>query len=187
MKCKAIAITGQIGSGKSLMGDYLRQKGYEVIDCDQLSRIVADLPQTVSEVERLFGSSYVVEGKLNRAKIRAEILADEQKCNQYNALFFSQIKNLLTTAVQNSNQSVVFVEIPLIDAFDFSWYQIWQVQSSTSNRVQRVVQRDGVDEKDVISISNMQNYQAKPTHVIVNDGTKEQFFEKIDFLLSKNV
>ena len=185
MKCKVIAITGQIGSGKSLMGDYLRQKGYEVIDCDRLSRVVADLPQTVSEVERLFGSSYLSNGKLNRAKIRAEILADQDKCNQYNALFFDQIKQMLTTAVQNSNQSVVFVEIPLIDAFDFCWHQICQVQSSTTNRVERVKQRDGVDEADVINVSNLQNYATKPTHVILNDGTKEQFFEKIDLFLAQ--
>lgn len=187
MKCKVIAITGQIGSGKSLMGSYLRQKGYSVIDCDQLSRTVADMPQTVQAVCDTFGNQYVANGQLNRAKIRAEILADQDKCKLYNNLFFDEIKNLLTTAVTDANQSVVFVEIPLIDAFDFGWYQIWQIQSSAEQRISRVTQRDGVDKADVLRVSKLQNYSTQPTHIISNDGSKEQFFENIDLLLSKNL
>ena len=33
-----IAITGNIGSGKTTVGDYLRSKGYEVVDTDQIQR-----------------------------------------------------------------------------------------------------------------------------------------------------
>ena len=35
-----IAITGNIGSGKTTVGDYLRSKGYEVVDTDQIARDV---------------------------------------------------------------------------------------------------------------------------------------------------
>jgi len=33
-----IAITGGIGSGKSVLTDYLTEKGYTVIDADKMSR-----------------------------------------------------------------------------------------------------------------------------------------------------
>ncbi len=187
MKCKVIAITGQIGSGKSVLGNYLKDKGYTVIDCDQLSRTVANMPQTVEAVSNLFGNQYVTNGVLNREKIRAEILADKQKCNQYNQLFFDKILQNLTNAVQQSGKQVVFVEIPLIDAFAFDWYQIWQISCPTQQRVDRVTKRDNVDESDVLRVSALQVYSTKPTHVVVNDGTKEQFYQKIDLLLGKNI
>ena len=187
MKCKVIAITGQIGSGKSLLGSYLKSKGYVVVDCDQLSRQVANLPQTIEAVSNLFGSQYVVNGVLNREKIRAEILADSVKCGLYNQLFFDKIRQLLTNFVQQSNAQVVFVEIPLIDAFDYNWHQVWQLTSPTAQRVERVTKRDNVDESDVLRVSALQVYATKPTEVVVNDGTKEQFYQKIDLLLCKNL
>ena len=187
MKCKVIAITGQIGSGKSLLGNYLKSKGYFVVDCDKLSRDVASLPQTVETVKETFGSQYVSNGALNREKIRAEILADSNKCNLYNQLFFDKIRQMLTSAIQQSNATVVFVEIPLIDAFEYPWYQIWQVTSPIAMRVDRVTKRDNVDESDVLRVSALQVYATTPTLVVNNDGTKEQFYQKIDLLLCKNL
>ena len=70
MKRNAIALTGGIGSGKSAVGNYLRQKGFVVVDCDQLSRQIATEPQVLSQVEDLLGQGFVVDGQLDRAKIR---------------------------------------------------------------------------------------------------------------------
>ena len=187
MKCKLIAITGQIGSGKSVLGNYLKLKGYVVVDCDNLSRQIASSQQTIDAVATTFGGQYVIDGALNREKIRAEILADSVKCGLYNQLFFDKIRQLLTNFVQQSNEAVVFVEIPLIDAFEYPWYQIWQVTSPTEMRVDRVTKRDNVDESDVLRVSVLQVYNTKPTHVVVNDGTIEQFYQKIDLLLCKNL
>ena len=44
MKCKTVAVTGLIGSGKSVVGNYLRQKGFKVIDCDTVARKIAQEP-----------------------------------------------------------------------------------------------------------------------------------------------
>ena len=153
----------------------------------KLSREVARLPQTVDAVKETFGSQYVSNGSLNREKIRAEILADSNKCNLYNQLFFDKIRQMLTSAVQQSNATVAFVEIPLIDAFEYPWYQIWQVTSPTAMRVDRVTKRDNVDESDVLRVSALQVYTTTPTLVVNNDGTKEQFYQKIDLLLCKNL
>ncbi|MBO5867244.1 MAG: dephospho-CoA kinase, partial [Clostridia bacterium] len=56
MKRNAIALTGVIGSGKSAVGNYLRQKGFVVIDCDKLSREVANHWQVQQKVVQLLGA-----------------------------------------------------------------------------------------------------------------------------------
>ena len=57
MKRKVIAICGGIGSGKSVVGNILRNCGYTVLDCDKIARDVADLPETVLAVKKLLGTN----------------------------------------------------------------------------------------------------------------------------------
>ena len=71
MKRKVIAICGGIGSGKSVVGNILRNCGYTVLDCDKIARDVADLPETVLAVKKLLGTNAATnDGKLNRGYIR---------------------------------------------------------------------------------------------------------------------
>ena len=187
MKCKVIAITGQIGSGKSTVGKYLVQKGYSVIDCDSLSRIASTLPDVQQRVVCLLGKDSVVNGNLNRTYIRQLIFSDDNLYSQYNQIFLDKIKSLLTTAVDDlacqQGKKLVFVEIPLIDAFSYNWDEVVLVTSPQSQRIQRVTLRDGVDASDVENISNRQNYVTQPTVTINNDGSLDALFAKIDKLL----
>ncbi len=187
MKCKVIAITGQIGSGKSTVGKYLVQKGYSVIDCDSLSRTASTLPDVQQSVVCLLGKDSVVNGNLNRTYIRQLIFSDDNLYSQYNQIFLDKIKSLLTTAVDDlacqQGKNLVFVEIPLIDAFSYNWDEVVLVTSPQSQRIQRVTLRDGVDASDVENISNRQNYVTQPTVTINNDGSLDDLYQKTDSLL----
>jgi len=188
MKCKVIAITGQIGSGKSAVGKYLQQQGYSVLDCDQISRLVADMPCVQQSVAALLGEQSVVDGKLNRPLIRKTIFADDSLYSRYNQIFFDQIKQEITTAVCRLSAQgcrVVFVEIPLIDAFYYPWDAIWMVQCEVATRISRVTQRDGVDKSDVLAVSSKQSYQTAPTHTLINDGTLHDLYAKVDDLVKQ--
>lgn len=86
--------------------------------------------------------------------------------------------------VEQSN-GTIFVEIPLIDAFDFSWQQIWLVQRSLDDRVNSVVQRDGVSTQNVLDIASKQASCNHQTETINNNGTLQQLYSQIDVLLQK--
>ncbi len=184
MKCNVIALTGGIGSGKSVVGNYLQQKGFTVIDCDQISRQVATQSQVLNEIISLLGEDCVIDGQLNRAKIRNVIFADQQLCEQYNQIFHTRIKQELMQLVEQSN-GTVFVEIPLIDAFDFPWQQIWSVQRSLESRVDAVVKRDGVSVQNVLNIASNQLVCDNPTVTINNNGSLQQLYTQVDNLLQK--
>ena len=145
MKHKAIAICGYIGSGKSMVGNILRNCGCEVIDCDKLARQVADMPSTVEAVRDLMGDDAVLNGKLNRSYIRIRIFDNNKLLSKYNKIFTAAIKQRLTIAVEEANSPTVFVEIPLINAFDYPWDEVWQVVADTELCVQRVTARDIVE------------------------------------------
>lgn len=185
MKRKTIAITGGIGSGKSAVAQILRDYGYITVDCDQLARQVADMPQVVSQVASLLGEQFVVDGKLNRAEIRNVIFADSSLLEQYNQIFFDKIRQLLVEQV-DASQGVLFVEIPLLNAFPFDWTEIWLVKASQQDQIARVTLRDGVGEQNVSQIIDSQAQIKQATSVIVNDGTLEELKQKVALALQQS-
>ena len=184
MKHSAIALTGGIGSGKSAVGSYLRQKGFVVIDCDKLSRQIATEKQVQQQVVQLLGEQFVVNGQLDRAKIRSVVFANEQLLRQYSDIFHTRIKEILTQQVNFAN-GVVFVEIPLIEAFDFPWQQIWLVERDLESRVSAVVKRDNVTQENVFAVISKQTTCSNFTQKILNNGTLEQLYAQVEKLLNQ--
>lgn len=173
MKRKVVALTGGIGSGKTAVAEIVRNCGFQTIDCDVLGRIVADMPQTVDAVAGLLGSEYVSHGKLNRALIRERIFQDADLLARYNEIFFDGIRELLVSALQQTKGDV-FVEIPILDAFEFPWDEIWLVESDQATRVSRVTTRDGVDADNVLNVIANQKQYDNFTRKIVNNGTLDE-------------
>ena len=185
MKCNVIALTGGIGSGKSAVGNYLRHKGFDVIDCDKLARQVATDCQVQQKVALLLGEQFVVDGQLDRAKIRSVVFADEQLHKQYSNIFHERIKEVLTEQI-NALSGTIFVEIPLIDAFNFDWQQIWLVERDLQARVESVVKRDNVSAENVLAITAKQSICSNFTVKIENNGSLEDLYLRVDNLLATN-
>ena len=174
MKRKVVALTGTIGSGKSEVARILRTWGYETVDCDHLARQCADSPEVVFQVERLLGSDCIANGKLNRPAIRDKVFKDERLLRQYNQIFFDGVRQLLTDTLQSIDEQVVFVEIPVLDAFQFDFAEIWRIEADKSTQINRVTARDSVTAENVFNILNRQKKYENVTRVIVNNGTLEE-------------
>lgn len=71
MKAKVIGLTGQTGAGKTTVGAVLRRKGFDVIDCDIVSRDVVrpGMPALAKLAARFGGSILHADGSLNRKKL----------------------------------------------------------------------------------------------------------------------
>lgn len=185
MKRSVIALTGGIGSGKSAVGNYLRERGFVVIDCDKLSREVSTHPQVLQQVANLLGNEYVVDGKLDRAKIRGVVFGNQQLHKEYSKIFHERIRQVLIERI-NASDCTVFVEIPLLDAFDFTWDQIWLVERDVQSRVNAVVARDNVTAQNVLEIVSKQAICTNFTVKIDNNGTLVALYNQVDYLLQKH-
>lgn len=169
MKRKVIALTGKIGSGKSTVAKMLAEKGFKVIDCDALSRQVAEDSDALHQVEALLGAESTQGGKLNRKFVREKIFANKNLHARYSEIFWKKIKELLTAEVAACS-GLVFVEIPVLDAFSFDWNEIWCVECSVGDSIRRVTKRDNVSQESVLKVLNLQS-DCACTRKIFNNGT----------------
>ena len=184
MKRKVIALTGTIGSGKSEVARILRIWGYKTVDCDLLARQVADSPAVVSQVEQLLGSDCVADGKLNRIAIRDKVFKDENLLKRYEQIFFDGVRRLLIEAVQATNGNIVFVEIPILDAFPFDFVEVWRIESDKSTQLKRVIARDKVPAENALNILDRQKKYDNVTRVIVNNGSLDELETVVRQVLS---
>ena len=182
MKRKVVAVTGGIGSGKSEVCRILHEMGFTTVDCDSLARQIADEKEVVAAVERLLGHECVSDGAINRAKVRETVFKDEELLKKYDEIFFERVRQRLNDVVERSD-GTVFVEIAVIDAFDFDFDEIWLVESLKSTRIARVTSRDNVSEENVEHIIKRQRY-TKFNRVIRNNGSIKELREQVLLCIS---
>ena len=71
---KVVALTGGIGSGKSLVANYFFTLGAEVLDADQISRQVIERGTPgFDEVVATFGDSVLKDGNNIKVVIQGEV------------------------------------------------------------------------------------------------------------------
>ena len=83
-----IAITGGIGSGKSVVAGIVKVMGFEVYDCDTRAReLMTESDQVRKQLIEAFGNeTYLDDGSLNRQHLSAVAFADKQALARLNAI-----------------------------------------------------------------------------------------------------
>lgn len=150
-----IALTGGIGSGKSVVSKILLAMGYPVYDCDSMAKQImdADLDIHTRLCEEIHPQS-VVEGVIDRALISKIVFEDKAALARLNAIVHSAVKahlNRWVVSRQTNGAKKVFVETAiliqsgLIDMVD----DIWEVFAPIEVRIERVKKRNGLSNSQI--------------------------------------
>ena len=197
-KCKAvgpvkIAVTGGIGSGKSLVCRMLAEKGLPVVSADELSRRAVE-PGTPAygQILEYFGKSILMpDGTIDRPALRNVIRADSEAKKALESFVhpevFRQMEKHFADAVQNEASAVV-MEVPLLfESGMEGWFDcVVLVFTPEKERIRRIMARDGVSREEagsMIQIQMSEEKKRKQAHrVIDNDGSIEETRRSVDRL-----
>ena len=191
---KLIGLTGGIGAGKSTVSDYLKQKGYPVLDADLVAReIVEPGTETLSELSRAFGEEILnPEGSLNRGVLAKIVFTDANKKLLMDRIMHGKVIDiLLSRAKAMTDEPVVFIDVPLLFETGMDRYmdQVWMVDADEDVRIQRVMNRDGSSMEDVrkrIQYQSGRDEKIQKSHVILNNCCDRKIlYEQIDERLSE--
>ena len=183
MKCKVVAITGKIASGKSTVCSYLKSKGFVVVDCDKIAKEVLHQETVKQKVQNLLGENAYCNGFLNTKYVADVVFNDESLLSDYNDLVNLGVKEQIEIAQNNCQQPLLFCEIARLDAFEFSWHQIWVVKTEKTNVLVRSENRN-VDY--VEKVFHLQK-DFLGTLTLTNDGTPLDLYGQVDVALANLV
>ncbi len=192
---KLIAITGKIGSGKTSVLIYLKQKGYKVFSADKIYKEMLDEDEEfVQEICSALGvKPLVYQGKkyLDRIAVKQLVFTDKEKLKTLNSVTHTKIMDEMLRRCKEC-EGIVFCEVPLLaeSGCDSYFNAVWEVVRDTTHRVYAVTERDEVSLDLVEKISkNQRPYEKKEgiEHTFIyNDSTLEELFVKVD-ALEKNI
>jgi dephospho-CoA kinase len=189
-----VALTGGIGSGKTMVSDLLAQLGAVVIDADLLAReVVAAGTPGLAEVVVAFGPDVLTaEGELDRPAMGARVFADDAARQRLESIVHPRVRARAADIEAAAPRDAVVVHvIPLLvetgqgDAFD----EVVVVDVPPEVQTERLVRARGMTPEQVAARvaaqASREDRLAAATHVVVNDGTPEQLREAVEKLWAR--
>lgn len=151
---KKIAITGNIGSGKSWVCALFERMGIPVFYSDTEAKKLYNLPEVKSQIIEKFGDScYNENGYLNRLFLAELIFHDDKAQLFVERTLYPILMKRFSDWCQKHNTPYVLFESALIfeKGLESFFDAVIMVSASESTRIRRVMQRDHCDENAVRS------------------------------------
>ena len=190
---KIIGITGGIASGKSTVTNFLRQKGFEVVDADAL---VHQLQKPGGRLYQIlvahFGEKVLLEdGELNRPLLASLIFSkpEEQEWSKQTQgqIIREELGSLRDKLAQT--EDIFFMDIPLLFEQDYaSWFdETWLVYVNRDVQLERLMNRDQLSQESaktrLASQWLLEEKKKFATYILDNNGSREQLLSQVVTLL----
>ena len=190
---KIIGITGGIASGKSTVTNFLRQKGFEVVDADalvhQLQKPDGRLFQILVEH---FGEKVLLEdGELNRPLLASLIFSNSEEREWSKETQGQIIREELGSLRDkfSETEELFFMDIPLLFEQDYaSWFdETWLVYVRRDTQLNRLMNRDQLSKESaetrLASQWPLEEKKKFATYILDNNGSREQLLSQVVTLL----
>ena len=183
MTRELIAITGGIGSGKSVVAQLLRIMGYTVYDCDERAKwVMTHDTQLCSELSQLFGpDTYLPTStgslELNKPYLSARIFSSADARTQMNACVHPAVWRDMQTFLRSDRGELFFFESAILYESGFDQLarpdRVWTVSAPLELRVARSMERDNATREKILdriaSQMPQDEKERRADHTILND------------------
>jgi len=186
-----IAITGNIGSGKSVFASFAEKRGFVVLNADDISKeILSNDPEVRKKIIKEFGEQSFKNNKPDTKYLAKEVFSDPIKLNKIESILHPRVIKSVNDTIKNleKNKKVVFVEAALIYEADMEkmFDYVVLITSARSNRLQRKL-NSGISEEDFIKRESNQipeeEKRKRADFIFSNDGSIEELQSKFNLLL----
>lgn len=182
-----VGLTGGIGSGKSVAGDFFIELGIDVIDADHVSKNILDDNESAKKLFlEHFGEKFIDKNNnVDRALLRDEIFKNENKKEALESIIHPLVREEIFNFIKNSNSVYKIIMAPLIyetnsqDSYD----KIVVVDCKEENQIIRASKRDNKTKNDIINIMKNQassdERMSIADEVIKNDSSLDDLKKQV--------
>tara|TARA_B100001057_G_scaffold47643_1_gene42447 strand:+ start:580 stop:1176 length:597 start_codon:yes stop_codon:yes gene_type:complete len=188
-----IGLTGGIGSGKSLAGDFFKSKNIEVIDADDLAHnALSKNGKGYIEFLDVFGETFLDENsEIDRKALREYIFKNPEMKNRLEEIVHPIVQDGILSFINNSNSAYRVIIVPLIaETKSSSFYdRVLAIECNINIQVKRASKRDNSSEDQILKIiqsqASAEDRNKIANDVVKNNGTKEEFIMSLEDIHSK--
>ena len=182
-----VGLTGGIGSGKSVAGDFFIELGIDVIDADHVSKNILDDNESAKKLfQEHFGEKFIDNNNnVDRALLRDEIFKNENKKEVLESIIHPLVREEIFNFIENSNSVYKIIMVPLIyetNSQDF-YDKIVVVDCKEENQIIRASKRDNKTKNDIINIMKNQassdERMSIADEVIKNDSSLDDLKKQV--------
>ena len=182
-----VGLTGGIGSGKSVAGDFFIELGIDVIDADHVSKNILDDNESAKKLFlEQFGEKFIDKNNnVDRALLRDEIFKNEDKKEALESIIHPLVREEIFNFIENSNSVYKIIMVPLIyetNSQDF-YDKIVVVDCKKENQIIRASKRDNKTKNDIINIMKNQassdERMSIADEVIKNDSSLDDLKKQV--------
>lgn len=188
-----IGLTGGIGSGKSVVRDFLNAKGADVIDADTIGQnMYAPDSAAWQKIIDEFGKGLLLpDRKIDRKKLGELVFADPSALEKLNGilhpLMYAEMKKRLEESKARDTRVAVLEAAILVEAgWESLVDEVWLVTAPAGEVEKRLAARSGLTPQQVKArMSNQMSDAERKRYanvVIENDSTVENLRAKLELL-----
>ena len=190
---KTLGLTGGIGMGKSTAARFLRERGAQVVDTDELARRLVEPGQpALAEIQAVFGKNIVTpEGQLRRDELAQIVFTDPAARRKLESILHPRIRECWLAQVETwrkENHTLAVVVIPLLFETNAESHfdKTVCIACSAANQRRRLLERgwtpDQIQQRVAAQWPIGQKI-ARADFVIWTDGSLEVLAQQIERIL----
>ena len=188
-----IGLTGGIGSGKSLAGDFFKSKNIDVIDADDLAHNALDIGgEGYKKFLDIFGETFLDENsEIDRKALRKYIFQNPEMKNKLEEIVHPIVQNGILNFINNSNSIYRIIIVPLIaETNSSSFYdRVLVIDCKKEIQIERASKRDNSNEEQILKIiqsqASSEDRNKIANDVVENNDTKDEFLMNLEDIHKK--
>ena len=187
-----IGITGSIACGKSTVSNYLKEKGYTIIDADKLGHIALTSDEVKEKLKKSFGYTILENNEISREKLGKLVFGNNENLKVLNSIVHPYIRKIiLQLQEKHRDERLVFLDIALLfeAGFEDLVEKIIVVHVDEKIQLARLMSRNALSkEQAMFRIESQMSSNDKSKlgdYVINNSNTKEETYRQIDLILDE--
>ena len=188
-----IGLTGGIGSGKSLAGDFFKIKNIDVVDADDLAHHALDKEgEGYKKFLDIFGETFLDENsEIDRKALRKYIFQNPEMKNKLEEIVHPIVQNGILNFINNSNSIYRIIIVPLIaETNSSSFYdRVLAIDCKKEIQIERASKRDNSNEEQILKIiqsqASSEDRNKIANDVVENNDTKDEFLMNLEDIHKK--